>query len=107
RALSGTPPEVTAWLDGFLGDSGALLVHDPALLGLLDGWLTGLDESGFTQTLPLLRRVFSRFERPERRAIGEALRGAGASARGPRREVNGERALRAVPVVLQLLGVNA
>lgn len=107
RALSGTPPEVTAWLDGFLGDSGALLVHDPALLGLLDDWLTGLDESGFTQTLPLLRRVFSRFERPERRAIGEALRGAGASARGPRREVNGERALRAVPVVLQLLGVNA
>lgn len=107
RALSGRPPEVTAWLDGFLGDSGALLAHDPALLGLLDDWLTGLDDATFTQTLPLLRRVFSRFEPPERRAVGEALRGGGAAARGPHRELNEERALRVVPVVLRLLGVNA
>ncbi|MFW8628180.1 DUF5682 family protein [Deinococcus sp. ME38] len=107
RALSGRPPEVTAWLDGFLGDSGALLAHDPALLGLLDDWLTGLDDATFTQTLPLLRRVFSRFEPPERRAVGEALRGGGAAARGPQRELNEERALRVVPVVLRLLGVNA
>ncbi|MGM9319477.1 DUF5682 family protein, partial [Deinococcus aquaticus] len=104
---SGVPLEVTAWLDGFLGDSGALLIHDPVLLTLLDDWLVGLDGPVFTQTLPLLRRVFSRFDRPERRAIGEALRGGNAAARGPRREVNAERALRAVPVVLNLLGVNA
>ncbi|GAA5435059.1 DUF5682 family protein [Deinococcus aquaticus] len=104
---SGVPLEVTAWLDGFLGDSGALLMHDPVLLTLLDDWLVGLDGPVFTQTLPLLRRVFSRFERPERRAIGEALRGGNPAARGPRREVNAERALRAVPVVLNLLGVNA
>ena len=104
---SGVPLEVTAWLDGFLGDSGALLIHDPVLLTLLDDWLVGLDGPVFTQTLPLLRRVFSRFDRPERRAIGEALRGGSAAARGSRREVNAERALRAVPVVLKLLGVNA
>ncbi|GAA5449442.1 hypothetical protein Ddep01_03229 [Deinococcus depolymerans] len=104
---SGVPLEVTAWLDGFLGDSGALLIHDPALLGLLDDWLTGLDGPVFQETLPLLRRVFSRFERPERRAIGEALRGAGASGRRAAREVDGARALRAVPMVLRLLGVQA
>lgn len=104
---SGVPLEVTAWLDGFLGDSGALLIHDGALLGLLDDWLTGLDAPVFQETLPLLRRVFSRFERPERRQIGEALRGGSAAGRGARREVDEARALRALPVVLRLLGVNA
>ncbi|GGS21236.1 DUF5682 family protein [Deinococcus knuensis] len=103
---AGAPTGVTAWLDGFLGDSGALLIHDPALLALLDDWLTGLDAPAFQETLPLLRRVFSRFEKPERRAIGESLRG-GRTVRGAARELNGERALRVVPVVLRLLGVTA
>nr|WP_229832334.1 DUF5682 family protein [Deinococcus metalli] len=105
RALSGGAPlEVTAWLDGFLGQSGALLTHDAALLGLLDGWLTGLEPAAFQETLPLLRRVFSRFENPERRLIGEALRGGGAGARAERRGLDDARGLRAVPVVLRLLG---
>ncbi|THF85688.1 hypothetical protein E7T09_14160 [Deinococcus sp. KSM4-11] len=105
RALSaGVPLEVTAWLDGFLGQSGALLIHDAGLLGLLDDWLTTLEADVFQETLPLLRRVFSRFEKPERRAIGEALRGGNATGRGGTRAMNEERALRVVPVVLRLLG---
>ena len=107
RALSsGVPLEVTAWLDGFLGDSGALLIHDPALLGLLDDWLTTLDADVFQETLPLLRRVFSRFEKPERRAIGEALRGGGETRQGVQWELDEARAQRAVPVVLRLLGIS-
>ncbi|GGO32279.1 DUF5682 family protein [Deinococcus humi] len=99
------PGDVTAWLDGFLGHSAALLLHDSVLLELLDGWLTALEREAFQEALPLLRRVFARYEKPERRAIGEALRGGGRERGEVIQEMDEERAMRVVPVVLRLLGV--
>ncbi|AKH18370.1 hypothetical protein SY84_05625 [Deinococcus soli (ex Cha et al. 2016)] len=101
-----SPLAVTAWLDGFLGDTGALLVHDAGLLALVDGWLSALDAEVFQSVLPLLRRVFARFEAPERRAIGEALRGGTPASRLAPVTVDDARAARVVPVVLSLLGVS-
>ncbi len=77
-ASPGTPPERTAaWIEGFVSDNGLLLVHDTALLGIIDQWLTGLGERAFLDTLPLLRRTFGGFAPAERRAIAEqVLRGA-------------------------------
>ncbi|MHA0045110.1 DUF5682 family protein [Deinococcus sp. PEB2-67] len=100
-----SPLAVTAWLDGFLGDTGALLVHDAGLLALVDGWLSALDAEVFQSVLPLLRRVFARFEAPERRAIGEAVRGGTPASRFAPVAVDDARAARVVPVVLSLLGV--
>ena len=99
------PGDVTAWLDGFLGHSAALLLHDSVLLDMLDGWLSALEGEAFQEALPLLRRVFARYEKPERRAIGEALRGGGRERAAVTQEVDEERAMRVVPVVLRLLGV--
>ena len=101
-----SPLAVTAWLDGFLGDTGALLVHDAGLLALVDGWLSALDAEVFQSVLPLLRRVFARFEAPERRAIGEAVRGGTPASRLAPVAVDDARAARVVPVVLGLLGVS-
>lgn len=101
------PLDVTAWLDGFLGDSGTLLIHDAPLLALLDDWLTALDNDAFQEALPLLRRVFSRFGRPERRAIGESLRGGGLSGRAVELDINLERGMQVVPLLARLLGVRA
>ncbi|GAA3706921.1 DUF5682 family protein [Nonomuraea antimicrobica] len=83
RAMSRgqVPARSAAWVEGFLGGGGLLLVHDSRLLGLVDGWLTGLPPEQFTDVLPLLRRTFGAFEAPERRAIGERLRSAGAGER--------------------------
>ncbi|MFC4424792.1 DUF5682 family protein [Deinococcus navajonensis] len=103
-APGSAPQAVTAWLDGFLGQSGGLLIHDPALLGLMHGWLAGLDAAAFQEVLPLLRRVFSRFEKAERRAIGEALRRGGVSERGPAGAFDESRGLQVVPVVTRMLG---
>lgn len=99
------PLDVTAWLDGFLGQSGTLLIHDAPLLALLDDWLSHLDPQPFQEVLPLLRRVFSRFEKPERRAIGESLRGVGETARGVGVVVDEARGLALVPLVARMLGV--
>ncbi|MFI6688639.1 DUF5682 family protein [Streptomyces sp. NPDC050485] len=78
-ALSpGTPPaDAAAWIEGFFGGAsggGLLLVHDEVLLGLVDGWLTGVAPDAFTDVLPLLRRTFAAYEPGVRRTLGELVR---------------------------------
>ncbi len=64
RALSvgSTPTGKAGWVDGFLGGGGLVLVHDRALLTLIDTWVRQLREQDFIDTLPLLRRTFGAFE---------------------------------------------
>jgi hypothetical protein len=76
RALShGTAPlEAAAFVEGFLGSSGTVLVHDPLLLRVVDQWISSLAADAFVDALPLLRRTFGAFEAAERRSIGERVR---------------------------------
>lgn len=82
RALSrGVAPEAAAaWLEGFLSDGGAILVHDNVLFGLVDQWVTGLNIDHFTQVLPLVRRTFATFPAPARRQIGERVKRESSNA---------------------------
>ncbi|MGF0244151.1 DUF5682 family protein [Rhodococcus erythropolis] len=104
RSLSvGSAPTAKAgWVDGFLGGGGLVLVHDRALLTLIDTWVRQLREQDFIDTLPLLRRTFGAFEAGERRAIGQAVRG------GRRVETTVEtdtrRGRAAMAVVAEILG---
>jgi hypothetical protein len=77
------PAEKAAWIDGFLGGRGLLLVHDRNLLQRIDIWLRGLDEEQFVATLPLIRRTFATFESGERQAIAQAVRDGGPVAAIP------------------------
>ncbi|MBT2536422.1 DUF5682 family protein [Arthrobacter sp. ISL-69] len=81
RRLSvATPaPEAAAWLDGLLSGDAVLLIHDQHLLELVDDWVAGVRDEVFDDVLPLLRRTFSAFSRPERREIGEQV----SRGRGP------------------------
>ncbi|MFD0664983.1 DUF5682 family protein [Thermocatellispora tengchongensis] len=103
---AGHPPaRVAAWVEGFLSGDGLLLVHDPRLLGLVDGWLAGLAPEAFVDVLPLLRRTFGTFEAPERRAIGRRVRAQGGRrAEEPEAEIDETRAAPAVRTVLTILG---
>ena len=76
------PTHKALWVEGLLSGSGTLLMHDPTLLGLLDGWVCGLRAEEFTDVTPLLRRTFATFEVGERRGISQALTRTGAAA-GP------------------------
>jgi len=69
------PSEHTAyWLEGYLYQSGTvLLLHDP-LWHILDDWLRALTPEHFTELLPLLRRTFGSFEPGERRQLGDKAR---------------------------------
>ncbi len=107
RALSrGTPPaDGAAFVEGFLGESGIVLVHDAELLAVLDRWLATLDSASFVEILPLLRRTFGTFELAERRQIGERVRTGGAPALvSGAYTLSAERVAAGLETVAQLLG---
>ncbi len=99
------PVDAAGWLDGFLAGDALLLVHDPTLLAMVDGWLSAVGTDSFDDLLPLLRRTFSEFTRPERRMIGEQVsRGVRTHtvAEGP--SLNLDRAVPGLRAVAALLG---
>jgi len=101
------PAYSAAWCEGFLQGSGTLLVNDQALWQVVDDWVSDLHEEHFQQQLPILRRTFSTFQAPERRALGERVsRGQQPRVAASRLDFDVTRARRALPLVAQLLGLD-
>ena len=72
---SATAPGIAAaWLEGFLKGSGTILLIDQDLWNVVNSWVEQLEEEIFIQVLPLLRRTFSNFSKPERRKLGEKVK---------------------------------
>jgi hypothetical protein len=102
------PARAAAWVDGFLRDSGLLLLHDETLWQVLDDWVVALPPDHFTAALPLLRRTFSTFQAPERRQMGgRVASGAKRKVLAPSEaaEFDEERANKTLPLLAQLLGL--
>jgi hypothetical protein len=95
------------WIEGFLSGSGLLLVHDPKLLKVIDQWVAGIGQEQFEELVPVLRRTFSAFPKPERRQIGQALI-QGSKQPGERgksfSDLDETRANRVLPLLVQILG---
>ncbi|KQP08478.1 hypothetical protein ASF28_21100 [Methylobacterium sp. Leaf99] len=109
RALSRAAGALSAaaWIEGFLEDSGTVLIHGQGLLGVVDTWLCDLPPETFTELLPLVRRTFATLAAPERRAIGAALArpdGAGAGVETGPEIFDAARAARVLPILRLLLG---
>jgi hypothetical protein len=104
------PAAGAAWIEGFLGQSGLVLLHDETLLRAIDRWLAAVGADTFTQLLPVLRRTFSTFAAGERRQIGERVKrldvAPAAAARGFDDELDRERAALVLPVLRQILGTS-
>ncbi|KAB8142658.1 hypothetical protein F8S13_13975 [Chloroflexia bacterium SDU3-3] len=103
-----TPAQAAAWVEGTLKGSGMLLIHHESLWQIIDGWVRGLTPELFQQVLPLLRRTFATFTKPERRQMGERAKDGTASAAaggGEALPLDTARAEAALPLVAQLLGL--
>lgn len=103
------PPQAAAWVEGFLKDSGLLLLHDDTLWQVLDNWVSQLSSETFTALLPLLRRTFSTFSAPERRKMGERVKRGESRPTAPEEgagDFDSDRAAAVLPLVAQLLGVS-
>ncbi|MBI4853475.1 MAG: hypothetical protein HY819_16905 [Acidobacteria bacterium] len=108
-SVASDPVQSASWIEGFLKDSGLLLVHDIKLWQVLDVWVSSLKEEAFTILLPLLRRTFSTFEKAERRQIGELAKKGGTKAslrKSAPKEFDQVRAESTLPVLAKLLGLN-
>jgi hypothetical protein len=67
------PKESGAFLEGFLRGGSEVLLQDEPLLQLVDAWLCDLSETDFTDSLPLLRRSISNFDKVARRRVLEKV----------------------------------
>ncbi len=75
QALSHGPSviERAAFAEGFLAGSALLLIHDRAILSLVDAWLAELGPDDFLEVLPVLRRALGAYNAPERRALADRV----------------------------------
>ncbi len=75
RALSrgADPEEQAAWIEGFLSGSALLVVEDRRILGLLNEWVSGIDDQAFIDVLPALRRAMGSWSRASRRELAHQV----------------------------------
>jgi hypothetical protein len=107
--MANEPAQAAAWVEGFLKDSGALLIHSDLLWQVLDDWVARLPAETFTFLLPLIRRTFSTFTAPERRMIGERARKDDRQIGhydATDKDFDLQRAEAVLPLIAQLLGVS-
>ena len=111
-SIGNDPIPAAAWLEGFLHQSGIILLHDDRLWQTVDSWLASLSEERFTHVLPLVRRTFSLFPNNERQQLGHraqhAPTGPGSTIPGTTvsmDEWNEDRAVKPLPVLYEILGM--
>jgi hypothetical protein len=105
-SAASSPDVAASWLEGFLKGSGTLLLIDDDLWNVVNNWVDHLSEDVFIQVLPLLRRTFSEFSKPERRKLGEKVRSGNSGSTTSKIEsgVNIERAKKGIDVVMKMFG---
>jgi hypothetical protein len=105
------PAAGAAWVEGFLRDSGTILLHDRDLFAALDRWVLDIPGDAFEVVLPLLRRTISTFGTAERRSIGERVRAGRDGSRTGSERVPGDgglddaRSRLVLPILARILGV--
>jgi hypothetical protein len=81
--------DAAGFFDGFFENGGERLIHDKPLRDVVDRWLQSLDETHFTEHLPLFRRAFAKLDRMQRRRLLDAVFGR-ASASLPGRSLKAD-----------------
>jgi hypothetical protein len=99
-----TAQETAAFIEGLLEGPGVVLLHQELLFRAINDWLVRLTAEHFDEVLPLIRRTFALFTKPERRQIGELVAGKGEKSERVM-EIHEERARRVLPFVRQILGL--
>ncbi|MEQ8819141.1 MAG: DUF5682 family protein [Sumerlaeia bacterium] len=77
-SLAVDPAEAGGWIEGFLENSGSLLLYSERLWSIIDHWVSGLRDEDFLEILPVVRRTFATFHHAERRQIGEKVKQGGS-----------------------------
>jgi len=100
------PAVAAAWLEGFLKGSGTILLIDNNLWNVVNNWVEQLDEKVFMELLPLLRRTFANYTKPERRKLGEKAKQGTVNAATTQLDtgIDNERAAKGIETVMKMMG---
>ncbi len=64
------PDDIAFWFEGFFENSGTLLLLDAELWGMVNSFVSQLDDESFEHILPIMRRTVSSFTAHERTQLG-------------------------------------
>lgn len=106
-SATNNPADAAFWFEGFLKSSGTILLLDESLWNLINNWITSINDSDFTELLPVLRRTFSEFTSAERRKLGEKAKGNSKVVIKKElvmQDFNEQHGLKILPVIRTLLG---
>jgi hypothetical protein len=99
-----TAIHMAAFVEGLLEGPGTILIHQDDLWQAVKDWVDSLTPDVFDDVLPLIRRTFALFTKPERRQLGERLSG-GPRHRSTSLDFDEERGKSVLPVIRMILGV--
>ena len=103
------PDQSSSWLEGFLSNSGQILIYDDVLLRLVDDWVCQRQADIFNELLPIIRRTFSTFSPTELRQVGERIKHGEFIINQSRldQSINVDRAQVVLPIIAKLLGIES
>ena len=108
-SINNAPELASQWLEGFLKDSGMILILDNQIWNIVYSWVDSLEDEVFNNTLPLLRRTFATYSNAEKQKIGAKVK-SGVQKIGPSKtlstDIDTERAVKVIPVLEELLGIS-
>ncbi|AFD07103.1 DUF5682 family protein [Solitalea canadensis] len=107
-SIANDPAYSAMWLQGFLSGNVTTLLLDDVIWGIINNWVGDLDEEIFQQLIPLLRRTFATYTSPEKQKIAIKAKSGISGHVTPviNRDFDTERAIKIVPVLNQLMGIN-
>ena len=108
RALSpANPPRAAGgFLNGFVGQSAEVILHDPALFKIVDDWLASPQEADFLEVLPMLRRAFASFGAIERRRLLDQVGRDAPPPSAAATAIDEQAFAQALPLLELILGIN-
>lgn len=101
---SGEEPSVKAmWLEGFLHGNVLLIIYQPALWNMLNEWIEQLAMPELYESLPILRRTFTRFSASERQALLKMAQEGTLDLPEGHPDLDEQKTETLIPVLLEIL----
>ncbi|MGB0431526.1 MAG: DUF5682 family protein, partial [Bacteroidia bacterium] len=99
--------DAAAWVEGFLKDAAMVLLLDDEIWNIINTWVLSLEEEGFNNTIPLLRRTFASFSASEKQKIAEKAKYGNQKLTQSVSEddLNHQRAFKTLPTLRWMVGL--
>src|SRR5690606_2527990 len=68
------PGNILDWLEGLLSEQILWIIYDRSFVSRLNSWIGEMDETNFTNNLPVLRKIFTKSSPHDRQKLFEVIK---------------------------------